>query len=728
MAASSVDAPCVNTASGLLAELDLNKRPSTNDHRASELHTPATLLSDGNRNMEGVDFDPEMEVPDTPDRLAAKQTHHDDLVEENGSSSVVVISRNDNLCKDGNMNSRSRLVNGNGRNRGLHFFSRKNLESDFSNSFALDSSSTLRHSHIIRRGVAEGAFKHEEGQRNGAIFSNQGKGLSTTPEERKGPRETSCLYLNNPTDSSTRSVNSLKGKEKMEDNSFSSTGMDKGKAYNTNGDPKPKPEKVLSASMQSIMPSRVTGRKRLVRNGCISPYNIAKARALPQRNSKDIKDAEDEWNDGSKSEPIDLSHGVIGSTSGSGGIYLNLAKEKGIQIQTEPSKDHEAGNANPSERAKIANSVREDDAKCIEELAGWVSTRNRSKPKCSPLEKRDEMIHRENRNGNHHHEIPDTDCQHAVAVSAVKAQTSSSRSVSQGVNRWRHAESGFTKRQKKHGSTSGSAECSTSALDDSEIFCLGSSGGPSNTRLTRNLDNNHRRNLDSIIEIDEFSPDVTCLGDREAHGRSNDNINARARQVEADEILARELQEQLYNEGPTLLDGKMDAQLARMLQGQEEECRALSVTHHYDEDIARMLQRSSDVLHPPSRQRHAVVDPRMRVLEELEAAVGDHSDAGAIDQLLQLQRDFNENDYEMLLALDDNNHQHVGASSNQINSLPQSTVQTDNFEEVCTICLETPSTGDTIRHLPCLHKFHKDMRALLTKYWKQVLYVASKLN
>ncbi|ESR33845.1 hypothetical protein CICLE_v10006228mg [Citrus x clementina] len=99
------------------------------------------------------------------------------------------------------------------------------------------------------------------------------------------------------------------------------------------------------------------------------------------------------------------------------------------------------------------------------------------------------------------------------------------------------------------------------------------------------------------------------------------------------------------------------------------------------------------------------LDMRLDILEALESAV----DFGDLEtrHVSQLQREFNENDYEMLLALDENNHQ-SGASANQINSLPLSTVQTDNFEEACAICLDNPSIGDSIRHLPCLHKFHKD--------------------
>jgi hypothetical protein len=72
-----------------------------------------------------------------------------------------------------------------------------------------------------------------------------------------------------------------------------------------------------------------------------------------------------------------------------------------------------------------------------------------------------------------------------------------------------------------------------------------------------------------------------------------------------------------------------------------------------------------------------------------------------------IQPNIDLNDYDALLALDENNHQHAGASESQINNLPQSVIQS-NIEEPCAVCLDNPSIGDTIRRLPCFHMFHKE--------------------
>ncbi|KAK8518534.1 hypothetical protein V6N13_028005 [Hibiscus sabdariffa] len=65
-------------------------------------------------------------------------------------------------------------------------------------------------------------------------------------------------------------------------------------------------------------------------------------------------------------------------------------------------------------------------------------------------------------------------------------------------------------------------------------------------------------------------------------------------------------------------------------------------------------------------------------------------------------------DSDSLSALDENIDPYAAASTLQINSLPLSKVQAENPDEVCVICLESPAIGETLRHLPCLHKFHKD--------------------
>jgi len=81
-------------------------------------------------------------------------------------------------------------------------------------------------------------------------------------------------------------------------------------------------------------------------------------------------------------------------------------------------------------------------------------------------------------------------------------------------------------------------------------------------------------------------------------------------------------------------------------------------------------------------------------------------------RLTMMDRDFTPNDYETLLYLDEEARagQVTGIPQSQIDRLPVHTVSASdvvaNKVSICSVCLEMPKAGDTLRTVPCLHKFH----------------------
>lgn len=124
-----------------------------------------------------------------------------------------------------------------------------------------------------------------------------------------------------------------------------------------------------------------------------------------------------------------------------------------------------------------------------------------------------------------------------------------------------HAAETVIKRHKKRGLSSGShAECSSSVSGDSDIVFLGSSEASESLKSSRIQRPQFQGASTRVIEVDDLSP---AAGHSVAQGINsmNDDFDARARQLEADEMLARELQEQLYHEVPIAGGGEVSALL-----------------------------------------------------------------------------------------------------------------------------------------------------------------------
>lgn len=748
-----------------------------------------------------MDIDEIVVVPDTPDRLAKPGTNGgNDFKTENQRSSLHCHGQK--MFLDEGSRDQPMIIDSGSRGLSLHHPKCPSSPNNprrppTSASLSLARSSSSRNTNLFRKGVTEkkasylthdSMHKHRESVRpsytSKSSSSSQDDGILLTDWVHRpacGSASSSTVPGNNRSDFQKRSElpNGASSSHELSDLANAScNGIEEtnnagrgslGKAFGEgawhDGNNKKKPD----FSPIHAAPPRVNKQKRLVRNGCISPNNIAKATQLVGKDSNcSVAVAH---NDGSVA-PISHNNGSMASSAPPVSIEIRelvaedndsyTRKGKGVishpcsstRLVWETNNLHGRISTSSSEKAVETTDYNGGVGKSVEESGAWRSTRNRTRetdnisssdkehhstkervtPRFQHLEKK---LDRRGKgitvvNGDNHSEDPSMNSSEHFRAQTSKESVSHSRARLGKLNGPRSAADTLIKRQKQGSGLSSYGDCSTSISDDLEVILLSS---PTDAAISRSTSSN-ANNMPQIIEVDESSPQI---------GRDIHNEDDRARQVEADELLARELQEQFYNEMPVfgaeevdehialqnqdglnhgLSRGRQQALDARLLSNLQRQSHSRSSSNAprrgslaRSSSVGRVTRLRSRFPGQPrtlssSRGRTSMfppdmdVDMRMHILGALEEFSGMGTSAGILHGNLHGNRDFNENDYEMLLALDENNN-HGGASVHQINGLPQSTAQSD-FDEACAICLDTPTTGDTIRHLPCLHKFHKD--------------------
>lgn len=699
-----------------------------------------------------MDTEQVFNVPDTPDRLAKQNMNGRGFIKKQSDSAVASHSGKTDFLDEGSRNllrGRSTLViddvqSGRPSSQPVKkpFTSNKsNSELDFTNSSGNTSSSKnlFRRMDVDKTGNDENKnslhWQRKEGKGK-ALWTSTSRGNDVVDlTEQSGPAKVQQKAfpngaserihsgeirkgsisangfspLHSIANSSTMTPNAYKGKERMDATCKGGSGIDRGKGIS--GDSVPN----IGKSLVSITSPRVRGPKRLVRNGCISPHITEKANWLAENHSNSSTD-------------VQIDKGAPESDFSSSLIRELIAEDDNSQRRKLfPSKE-------PGTETARHSLTSNEEVSGTSNANGWRSTRNRTKDVNPPLSDLGQLLSRTKSDPRSVSQQNENSMARRGNGSASRNRLGDGYHVGNGYG-CSAAASTFIKRQKHNSDSSNHGEASTSV--DSDIMFLGSSLEPSNSRSTSSR--NSRSILNPIIEIEEFSPELRSGSRNRLHSTSDSDSNARERQLEADEMLARELQEQLYNEAPGGGNGEIDAHIALALQQEETSQRTFSsggpvISNFNRQSHARSSQNPpirrgtqargrgstrltrlrsrlpSQSTRTSHRERRAIFPPdmdldmRMHILEALEA----FSDRGVTGNFHPAENDFNINDYETLLALDENNHQHGGASLDRINMLPLSTVQGNNYDETCAICLDTPTTGDTIRHLPCLHKFHKD--------------------
>ncbi|KAM7258494.1 hypothetical protein ACFE04_014235 [Oxalis oulophora] len=587
--------------------------------------------------MEEIDKDLIVEIPDTPpDRLPVGNGGRFVRKESTLLSAAI---RNPNFIPEENLTRPIIRINNRMKNesahssRGVHIHPPKPPVSI--------GEKVGNHSRLFRKTSTD---KNTDDDIR-SLFVNKGKAICDEKVMKRGarmaPHHSSLLSATN---CSKTNGGELKGKEKVVENSNNYRRSDSADNKGNGAD-------VLSNDTQHVTPPRVGGRKRLVRNGCISPQNIATMAQQTEHRQQNVV--------ATKAAEQNPTINMASNSNGSSSFDIN-------EIVSEDNfRDRVRGK-------RVSN---EHDAEIID-LSG-------STPRNKHKEARESCRELDGWRRTHNNPTRNT---HSLSTEVVGSH--------------------FAKRQKTELPLINSVGMGSGY---SEIVFLNSSGRASSSSSSTIPSHRPRGSPAPTVVFDDLSPAIRHI-DAQAGQMSNDQSDARLRQLQADEALARELQEQLYGEETMLGGSAIDENIAWSLQQEEDLPRAPS---NRGRQAAR--PRTGSRAPPPSNRTTGIqargrrgaarrsrlrsrifgrsqappasmfgdvnfplgmgLDMRLDMLEALEAAIGDSSGVRTASHIQHLQRDFNENDYEMLLALDDNNHQHGGASTNLINRLPESTVQ-----------------------------------------------------
>lgn len=499
----------------------------------------------------------------------------------------------------------------------------------------------------------------------------------------------------------------------------------------------------LSNPTPCIVPQRHVGQRKLVRNGCISPSNIANRCVKVDENREMCSTSGvvhhpnplvDVFEKGNVIDLTDNSPTITkqGNTVNDRLISVNnmetrAAKKlrtarawetvipqatnqanssncfegsnnKGKEIIHDVMGTEQAGEANMRVYPRSAgdsSSVANNDSTGISSEQGWRTTHNHTSKFPVSLLSRATSIHgRESGSqgpSNQDHDIAAGDSNNSInGASTIRPASLGNKTIR------------ICRGKRKHTSSSYHPDESSSSLDEPRSSCLASS----NTTAGRNH-TTHWHDI-PVIDIDDIcSPEVRPSSSGYRNGTSIDpNIRT---QLESDELLARQLQEQLYNETPRgVPTEEIDAIVAMSLQHEEDAQRTSRTVRRFQNNTRGARASRSSASQHAFRVGYETANSMVSHVQNAVPITSGLRAVRARYPAPHIHPNIDLNDYDALLALDENNHQHTGASESQINNLPQSVVQSNSIEEPCAVCLENPSIGDTIRHLPCFHKFHKE--------------------